>query len=721
MAWYSWYHRLANATPKLNSYSNRSYETSYVSRYNSNGRYVYLRNRPSYSQTRSRQANLNEDSGVVTLGNRWNHGRVKEQASQYDDILESKGKSDAYYVRGRGYVAIDNDVAVEIAAKYDTNNSGLNWKIVKEYGLGAAKWYQAKKTHELYQERAEKYSNSTLWWERRMGARYQALVDRYKPIDNGDGTFEIQGDQPVVDETAVAAVTGSFDLKVLSGNSFQAEDGTIVTLNRTQEAGRWGGVKHGYWNDTLVGIQKDDATGGYKIVASKWSGSNKRYFEFRYNNGYVDRTDFNRGAARPLTGALEKEWNLDLDGSGAIGDAVIKKTRGGYVSTEDEVGSETLVADYTLDKKQSNTYRNTIEKTYTDNVLTNTEVIETKLIYSRDYGTKLTVKESSLYSPKGGYEYTQTKHYNGDISGTVGGLKYATGSGSWWYRNYNVTNQGLTHKGHTVNGDLNIDVDAINNFGNNYARTNVDGAYSTWLIGKDNSDTTINIDAKGTGAHTFESYRYNSVFADGLSYSRVATGSGDDTLTINAEAELNGLNRGYVTGYRDQALARGAERSSIQMGDGDDTLTIKARASSNIDRGRIGEYGIDRTKIEMGAGDDKVTIDTLTGQSARNSLIDMGEGNDVLTLGGRFDKLSDGNVFKGGDGFDTIVFNNLSETDFNNLSRQSFSFTPDKVTLGSTTFEGFEQVQIGDNISFKPSEITSTTQFTDIIKPEVFV
>ena len=77
----------------------------------------------------------------------------------------------------------------------------------------------------------------------------------------------------------------------------------------------------------------------------------------------------------------------------------------------------------------------------------------------------------------------------------------------------------------------------------------------------------------------------------------------------------------------------------------------------------------------------------------------MGIGNDVLTMNGTTLDAYQKSIFQGGDGTDRISLTNFSANDLDSLKSQ-FSFDPITriATLGTSTFSGFEEVQLGTEI-----------------------
>ena len=77
----------------------------------------------------------------------------------------------------------------------------------------------------------------------------------------------------------------------------------------------------------------------------------------------------------------------------------------------------------------------------------------------------------------------------------------------------------------------------------------------------------------------------------------------------------------------------------------------------------------------------------------------MGIGNDVLTMNGTTLDAYQKSIFQGGDGTDRISLTDFSANDLDSL-KSEFSFDPITriATLGTSTFSGFEEVQLGTEI-----------------------
>ena len=234
-------------------------------------------------------------------------------------------------------------------------------------------------------------------------------------------------------------------------------------------------------------------------------------------------------------------------------------------------------------------------------------------------------------------------------------------------------------------------------------------------------------------------YDGNSVEAYGIGRSDVSTGSGDDKVSIEAVAERTARTT-WGQGYR--ATAKGVFESELDLGSGDDSLSVDAKASSEYNRSstyeytnkyeyvgddgstRGHDYGYERTSgyadsitgqayavdgslIDMGSGDDKVTL-TSNNVIARNSTIDMGAGNDLLTMGGSTLSAFQNSMFNGGDGYDRIAFTDISADDLGSLASQvKVDYLNKSVTLGSSTFTGFEEVAFGETVFNVSSDFTT--------------
>ena len=284
----------------------------------------------------------------------------------------------------------------------------------------------------------------------------------------------------------------------------------------------------------------------------------------------------------------------------------------------------------------------------------------------------------------------------------------------------------------------------------------ISNGHSNW----DNSSDT-------TGSYTYERVRTfagNDVNAIGLKNSVVTAGYGNDIINIDAKAERTASSNRSSEARR--ADATGIQNTLIDAGAGNDSLSINAEASSlyqntnqrssqfehNYSYSNQGEssyqssrygrsyqnerswdydrsgryandynygydkkeilsgeaYAVDSSSIVMGLGNDQASL-TSNDIVARDSSIDLGFGDDVLTMNG--DKLAvfQNSAFIGGRGHDRLVLSGFSSEDIDSLSKE-FSFDPITkiVTLGSSEFQGFEQVQLGDDLFDVASDFVAT-------------
>ncbi|KZR85594.1 hypothetical protein MITS9509_03550 [Synechococcus sp. MIT S9509] len=274
----------------------------------------------------------------------------------------------------------------------------------------------------------------------------------------------------------------------------------------------------------------------------------------------------------------------------------------------------------------------------------------------------------------------------------------------------------------------------------------ISNGYNSW---GNSSDTT--------SSYTYEQVRTfagNDVSAIGLKNSVVTAGYGNDIMNIDAKAERTAASN--LSSEARRADATGIHSTLIDAGAGNDILSINAEASSlyqntnqrssqfehnysysnqgesSYQRSRYGRsyanerswdydhsgeytYGynyshdkkeilrgdacaVDSSSLVMGLGNDQASL-TSNDIVARDSSIDLGFGDDVLTMNG--DKLAvfQNSAFIGGSGRDRLVLSGFSSQDLDSLSKE-FSFDPITkiVTLGSSEFQGFEQVQLGDDL-----------------------
>jgi Ca2+-binding RTX toxin-like protein len=150
---------------------------------------------------------------------------------------------------------------------------------------------------------------------------------------------------------------------------------------------------------------------------------------------------------------------------------------------------------------------------------------------------------------------------------------------------------------------------------------------------------------------------------------------GDDTLKggggndeLNAETvgssvdEVPGLHNSLDGGAGDDALNGGGGEDTMQGGSGADSLRGGAGADA-LDGGDDADAitgGSGNDTMRGGSGDDKVGSDALSAAGEPpdlgNDLLEGGPGNDSLQPGSGPTLTSDNDVIRGGDGFDSVLF-----------------------------------------------------------------
>jgi Ca2+-binding RTX toxin-like protein len=169
--------------------------------------------------------------------------------------------------------------------------------------------------------------------------------------------------------------------------------------------------------------------------------------------------------------------------------------------------------------------------------------------------------------------------------------------------------------------------------------------------------SSVNISDGGTHSVTF----------DGFENFRIATGSGNDTITVGDGVNnvKTGAGNDTITGGDGRnAIFGGSGNDTVTAGDGDNVIigetgndTITAGNGANVINGGTGNdtlsAGDGGNRIVGGSGDDVITSgdgrDTITA-GLGNDTVDAGGGNDTIYLTGGNDRVD------GGAGKDTLDY-----------------------------------------------------------------
>ena len=158
------------------------------------------------------------------------------------------------------------------------------------------------------------------------------------------------------------------------------------------------------------------------------------------------------------------------------------------------------------------------------------------------------------------------------------------------------------------------------------------------------------------------------------------SGSTDEVTSVDASASTGG-----VTFVGDAAVA------DIATGEGDDDVTLNTLFSATVTA----------ASVVTGAGDDTITIDTTAGTGnitdAGDITVDAGEGDDTVIVAD-IDAISTGSVIDGGEGTDTL------QTAGGTLDAEDY-------TLLNNVFVNFEELTFTAASAFDASRLAGYNEF----------
>jgi Ca2+-binding RTX toxin-like protein len=199
---------------------------------------------------------------------------------------------------------------------------------------------------------------------------------------------------------------------------------------------------------------------------------------------------------------------------------------------------------------------------------------------------------------------------------------------------------GFVYQNNILNGTKVTTGDGIDNItvSLNSSGGFMDHFYGLWFtnISLGGGDDSITLDFRtqkldGNGNEITFQQNHGNPYTTATAQGNVDFGAGNDSFTI-------------------RSLAKGIDGTSVNTGTGNDAIRIFSRLSAilnaTVDTGAgddelevtgtvEGEYGISNSRIFLGSGNDKATVTT-----ARDSLIDMGDGDDSIVIAGKLNEFA---------------------------------------------------------------------------------